>query len=227
MIKRALSLSDVFILLINLIPLWGVWFDGWDPKQMFIIYCAESIIVGLFNVLKMMIVTLFKKKDIWETNGTQSKVSGYFFILFFIVHYGFFVSIQLAIFFSVSGMLNNLNPISTFIALPSLMDSYAKGVLLGFIAVYGLQMLKDFILSGTYRTVSLGKLMFSPYLRIFVQQFAVIIGAIFLNFGAGKIFMLVFVAVKIYFEVFVNYDRMMNLAEKRQRIKDGINQSGK
>ena len=90
-----------------------------------------------------------------------------------------------------------------------------------------LVMLKDFIFNGEFRTVSLGKLMFSPYMRIFVQQFAVITGVIFLSFGGGKIFMLIFVSVKIFFEVFVNYERMLNLAEKRQRIREKINQSGK
>jgi Family of unknown function (DUF6498) len=227
MFKRTLSLSDVFMILINLIPLWGVWFDGWDPKQMFMIYCAESIIVGLFTILKMLIVTQIKKKDIWENNGAQTMVSGYFFILFFILHYGFFVSIQLAFFFNASGLLHSMNPIGILLAFPSLMDNYTKGLLLGFIAVYALLMLKDFIFTGEFRNVSLGKLMFSPYMRIFVQQFAVITGVIFLSFGGGKIFMLIFVSVKIFFEVFVNYDRMLNLAEKRQRIREKINQSGK
>lgn len=227
MIKRTLSLSDAFIVLINLIPLWGVWFNGWDPKQMFMIYCAESIIVGLFNIIKMLIVTQIRKKDIWENNGAQSMVSGYFFILFFILHYGFFVSIQLVFFFNASGLVHSMNPVGILIAFPSLLDNYTKGLLLGFIAVYALLMLKDFIFTGEFRNVSLGRLMFSPYMRIFVQQFAVISGAVFLSFGGGKIFMLIFVSVKIFFEVFVNYDRVLNLAEKRQRIRERINQSGK
>ena len=54
------------------------------------------------------------------------------------------------------------------------------------------------------------QLMFQPYGRIFIQQFTVILGSMFLTFGAGKIFILVFAAVKIYFEVFVNYDGILN-----------------
>jgi hypothetical protein len=53
-------------------------------------------------------------------------------------------------------------------------------------------------------------LMFQPYGRIFVQQITVIVGSIFLSFGAGKIFILIFAAIKIFFEVFVNYDRILN-----------------
>ena len=62
--------------------------------------------------------------------------------------------------------------------------------------------------------------MFEPYLRIFVQQFVVIIGSFFLTFGAGKIFILVFVLVKIFFELFVNFNRLLALAEKKQQMKE-------
>lgn len=61
--------------------------------------------------------------------------------------------------------------------------------------------------------------MFEPYLRIFVQQFVVIIGSFFLTFGAGKIFILVFVLVKIFFELFVNFNRLLAFAEKRQKMR--------
>lgn len=227
MIKRKLSLSDLFFLLINLVPLWGVWFNGWDPKQMFLIYCAESLIAGGFTILKMLITTQIKKKDIWENNGAQAMVSGYFFILFFIFHYGFFVSIQLLFFFNFSGLLESMNPFRMLWHFPSMLDTYTKTLLLGFTGIYLLQMLKDFILNGVFKTASLSTLMFAPYMRIFVQQFAVIIGAIFLNFGAGKIFMLVFVAAKIFFEVFINFERVLQLAERRQQIRDKIKTLGK
>jgi len=61
--------------------------------------------------------------------------------------------------------------------------------------------------------------MFEPYIRIFVQQFVVILGSMFLTFGAGKIFILIFVAAKIFFELFINYNRLLDIAEKRERLK--------
>jgi hypothetical protein len=91
-------------------------------------------------------------------------------------------------------------------------------MLLIFIAYYTLQNLFDFFGSGKYKTISMGRLKFEPYMRIFVQQFVVILGSIFLSFGAGKIFMLVFVAAKIYFELFINFNRILAIAEKRQRM---------
>ena len=221
MFKRKLSPADWFTVLINIIPLWGVWFNGWDPKQIFLIYCAESIIVGLFTILKMLIVTQIKKKDVWdEPSGTE--VSGYFFIFFFIVHYGFFAAIQLMFFFGASKIIDTINPLEALSKLPAALDSYAKTLLWGFVAVYSVRMVIDFIFSGEFKKASLGILMFSPYIRIFIQQFVVILGGFILSFGAGKVFMLVFVLVKIFFEVFVNYERALALAQRKQQIEKEI-----
>lgn len=223
MFKRKLTKSDLFLILANLLPLYGVWFEGWDPKQMFLVYCLETIIIGGYNVIKMFIVTLEKKKDVWENlGGGKSLVTGWFFILFFIVHYGFFVFIQTAIFAGVSGLSADgaFSPFTFLSRIFSYLNIDAKSVLYIFIAMYGFRMLFDFILSGKYRQASLGLLMFQPYVRIFIQQFVVILGSMFLAFGAGKIFMLIFVCIKLYAEVFINFDAYLEKAEKMQKLKE-------
>jgi hypothetical protein len=48
--------------------------------------------------------------------------------------------------------------------------------------------------------------MFEPYLRVFIQQFTVILGSFFLLFNAGKLFILVFALARIAFEVLLQYD---------------------
>lgn len=225
MFKRKLTKSDLFLILANLLPLYGVWFEGWDPKQMFLVYCLETIIIGGYNVIKMFIVTLEKKKDVWENlGGGESLVTGWFFILFFIVHYGFFVFIQTAIFAGVSGLSADgaFSPFTFLSRIFSYLNIDAKSVLYIFIAMYGFRMLFDFILSGKYRQASLGLLMFQPYVRIFIQQFVVILGSMFLAFGAGKIFMLIFVCIKLYAEVFINFDAYLEKAEKMQKLKEMV-----
>jgi len=56
--------------------------------------------------------------------------------------------------------------------------------------------------------------MFEPYMRIFVQQFTVIMGSFVLIFGADKIFICIFAVVKIFFTVFVNYDAALAKADR-------------
>ena len=100
MFKRKLTTSDILLITVNLIPLYGVWFEGWDAARMFLVYCMETILIGIFNVIKMAVITLFvKPTDDWQTENSSSKMSGWFFIFFFIVHYGIFVTVQTGIFF--------------------------------------------------------------------------------------------------------------------------------
>ena len=88
MFKRKLTIPDFFLILVNLIPLYGVWFEGWDARQVFLVYCMETIIIGIINVIKMACVTIFvRSKDTWENGGSVSMQSGWLFIFFFIFHY--------------------------------------------------------------------------------------------------------------------------------------------
>ena len=200
--------------------MYGVWFEGWNATQVFLVYCLETVIIGIINVIKMACVTIFvRKKDVWENNGSNSMQSGWFFIFFFIVHYGFFVFVQTQIFFSVTGMIPDGSLFMKYAKIPQLLGDNGKLLLLIFITYYTLQNIFDFFLTGNYKTISMGRLMFEPYMRIFVQQFVVILGSIFISFGAGKVFVLVFVIVKIVFELFFDFSRLLTIAEKKERGK--------
>ena len=221
MIKHTLTTSDYFLIIVNLVPLYGVWFSGWNAGQVFLVYCLESVITGLFQLLKLLILTQTKKRDYWNT-GTpdETKVSGYLFVFFFLVHYGFFICIQLFIFLNISSIQKAIGEeVGVFQFLfhfPQYMHQSSLWLLLLFTASYALLTVKDFILNGAYKTADMNVIMFQPYMRIFVQQFAVILGSFFLEFGAGKIFMLVFVAAKIFFEIIISYEKILEEAGKRR-----------
>jgi hypothetical protein len=203
MFKEKLTLSDYFLIVANLLPVAGVWAWGWDPKEMFLVYCLETIIIGIFNLVKMAIVTLVKKTGDWENNGATTRQSGLFFMFFFLAHYGIFVGVQMGIFFGVSGIGKDegISAFNFFYKWPQLLHQDLLVVLGIFVFCYCYKMIIEFVLSGEYRTIPLMKLMFQPYGRIFIQQFTVIVGSMFLTFGAGKIFILIFASVKIFFEL--------------------------
>jgi hypothetical protein len=206
-LKISFSSTDILLILVNLVPLWGVWFKDWNVKEIFLVYCLESVIMGVYNVLMMWSTTLIKRKEVWVNGNASSIVSGYYFILFFIVHYGFFIFIQIGMFISVAHV-GNLNFTDTFVFLfhvKRYMPPATYQLLLLFIASYGIIVSKDFFIPGLYKTASLSSLMFAPYARVIVQQFCLLIGGLLLVFSLGKIFMLVFVFVKIFFEVELKY----------------------
>lgn len=223
-VKRSLSVSDWVMIGMNLIPVYGVLELGWEAKDVFLVYLLESIIVGVFNVFQMWITTLVKGKDEWSNGATSSLVSGYFFIFFFIIHYGFFVFIQMIFFFGAAKYPDLGNgfeaPLKFLLHLPTYVQGYTRWLLIGFIVSYFFGVMKDYVLNGRFRTVSIGVQMFSPYGRIFIQQFAVIIGSFLLMMGWGKVFILVFVVVKIFFGVILNFESAITESTQSKRLTE-------
>jgi hypothetical protein len=68
----------------------------------------------------------------------------------------------------------------------------------------------------------MGLVMFSPYGRIFVQQFVVILGGFLLHFFNGVFFMAVFIVTKIYVETYINIGARLRegFMKKLQKEKD-------
>src|ERR1039458_5462902 len=96
--KPRLNRNSVSIILWNLLPVACVLFLGWQPLYIFICYALETIVIGIFNIFKMLTVYRYGLPDPPEQRGT----GGLGMIPFFIFHYFFFVFGQLTLFFSVS-----------------------------------------------------------------------------------------------------------------------------
>lgn len=222
---KKLTQADLFLIVANLLPVYGVWFLNWNAWEVFAVYTLETIIVGVINIFKMGIVAAVKKKDVWENNGIKTMVSGLFFILFFILHYGLFCFVQMSLFFGFSPMRGEHVDVWQFLThINQYLSSDAWLMLSVFIAGYGFKTISEFIISGRYQVAPLMVVMFEPYGRIFIQQLTVIIGAFFLLFGAAKIFVLIFTGVKIYFSIFVNFDGLIT-REMNKRITQQSNSS--
>ena len=58
LLKRELRQADIFLIVANLVPVFGVWFLGWNAIEAFIVYAMETLIVGMLTLLKMLVVTL-------------------------------------------------------------------------------------------------------------------------------------------------------------------------
>jgi Family of unknown function (DUF6498) len=211
--KKKLSPTDLFVIAANLLPVVGVWCLGWSATEAFIVYALETIIVGLIALLKMLCVTVSKKRDDWHANGKTTSQSGLFFILFFIIHFGFFLLVQTTLFSQAAGITPTGSGMFYFIThLDQYIDKEVGYMLIAFSISHSIKSLFPFLLRQEYKTQSLMLIMFQPYGRIFIQQFTVILGSMLLTFGLGGIFIIVFAAAKIFMEVFFNYDRLLNKA---------------
>lgn len=221
MIKRKLTEADWFLIVANLLPIYGVWFQGWNAKEVFLVYCLETVIIGIFTLVKLGIATAVRKRDWWENNGSKTMMSGLFFMLFFLLHYGLFVGVQTTIFFNVVSIQKSGGPsnILQFLLHPGkYLGSEGWLLLSAFVFGYGYENLVGFILNNEYRVKSFGRIMFEPYMRIFVQQFTVILGGFFLGFGADKVFIVVFAAAKIFFTVLVDFKGILDKTDKQSKL---------
>ena len=220
--KQRLNQSDYLLVAANLVPVFGVWLEGWSAKEAFIVYALETIIMGVLTVIKLGIAAFYRKTDWWYNNNTVTRVPALLFILFFILHFGLFVAVQSSLFAATA----NVNPPGTgilyfFTHWYTFVNPEVGFMLAAFIVGYAANDLLPFVVHRDYKYVSMMRLMFQPYGRIFIQQFIVILGSMFLALGMDKIFILVFALVKIFFVVYLHIDKIINRTTARLEKESG------
>ncbi len=171
--------KNLALLLINLVPLYGVLFIGWQAMIIIVFYVAETLIVGTLHVFKMAVLYIMNHnnpKALAVDRSANSGVSGLGLIPFFIFHFGFFVFIQMMVF----GGFTDKNLIQSFGLLFTGNYKYALAV----IFITKLTMLiSELFWDPEVETKLPDDVFFKPYPRIFVQQFMVILGGGFAMFS--------------------------------------------
>lgn len=163
-LNGATQLSLLALLAANLLPLVGLLALGWSGFSLIIAYVCETIVIGIFAALKMLIVAQKRGETPWT-------------VLFFCVHYGFFVLIQ-SIFIFVGGLVSGETG-------PGYDWGEIPVIVLGFVLSHGISFYLHFIRGKGYDITDQGTEMSKPYVRIVVQQLAVIGG--FMLFGIGTL----------------------------------------
>ena len=223
--RKRLTQSDWLLIIANLLPVYGVWFLNWQAWEVFAVYSFETILVGIFTILKLIISSVASSAENGFTSVPKRWVGSIFIILFFILHYGIFVSVQMGIFLGVTTIGSAIDiHLTSFLLHPDKYLSIDAGLMIAlFMIGYGYKNMQEFIVSGRYKTSSLMTVMFEPYGRIFIQQFTVIIGSMFLVFGAGKIFIAIFTLIKIYFSVYIDYSALMGRKMQQAAVQERSN----
>jgi uncharacterized protein DUF6498 len=198
------------LIIVNLIPLAGALFWGWDVFTLLILYWLENGIVGVFNVLKMALAQgpLDTRAGAPEIVNRVSRLT---LIPFFIVHYGIFwvvhgvFVLSLPMFIGVGGLAAGTPPISpdgSFIGFDEgvagpRLDLVAWGAIALAIS-HGVSFLFNYVGRREYRTARLGLLMFAPYARLVALHLTILVGGMLsIALGSPVGSMIVLVAIKI------------------------------
>jgi hypothetical protein len=161
-------------------------------------YFFESIIIGFFNIAKMLYCHYYTEKK-------EGPIIG--LILFFTFHYGFFIGVQSVFLFAIISMSGHSVISEPF----HLLENYGNAleslgvyfVLLVLILGQILKFIFDFIKPRKYLEFSAYEIMFMPYLRIIIQQFVVILGSFFIVFSeASLVTALILIIMRFVLDLF-------------------------
>ena len=188
------------LILMNLIPVYGILFLGWKAFDVVFIYVVETVIIGLLNIFKMAFCTVMQSGEAGSQSSMIVHLLKIFMIPFFIIHYFFFIAIQSVFVFSFLKNQSAANfleiPLSFWQTINS--NSELSISILSILFSHIFSFLLNYIGNKEYARIGLPILMFMPYIRIFIQQFVVIFGILLMTiFNTPDMFVLLLVFFKI------------------------------
>jgi len=195
----------------NMFPIYGAAFLGWDAFTIVLLYWAENLIIGFYNILKMVFA---------QFSNPIEYIGRLFPTAFFIVHYSGFVAVHGLFIFTlfhkdgVGGVMNiGGHPWPCFLVFVQLLfnvirhgwltlpngTKYAVGML--FLS-HGVSFVHNYIMGGEYKTSTVNAIMFQPYGRIIVMHVAILGGGLLsVKMGSPVGVLLVLIILKTIIDV--------------------------
>ncbi len=164
-----LTPSSGILFLANAIPLLGVALLGWDVFPIVFLYWLENVVVGAFNVLRLVSARP-REVDHW--------VGKVFLVPFFVFHYGMFTMVHGVFVFNLFGRDRGFH--GFFPSLEAIWSTVREyGLLWAVLALllshafsYGW----NYLGNGEFRTATLRTLMHQPYRRVVVLHVVILFG---------------------------------------------------
>lgn len=176
---RRLTPSAFVLIAANMVPLAGVLFFQWSVFDIFLLFWAENVVIGLINVLRMLLAS---------AGDPVSWLVRLFLIPFFIFHYGMFTLTHGLFVFLLFGsdsfddvaFPNDPEPLLEALLSPD----FVVPVSVLFLS-HGFSFLWNYVGKGEYRNASLMLIMKRPYGRVVVLHVTLILGG-FVLLSAGS-----------------------------------------
>lgn len=207
---RPVMLSLAALMLVNMLPVFGVMFLGWTVFDVMVLFWLENVVIGLMNILRMGTRMVLLRE--W---------AGLLLIPFFTFHYGAFCGGHGLFVFAMFGESAKLattqpamSPLGVFQMVTAFIGSQPGFLwaVIGLFASHGISFVVNFIGRGEYRTINAGDLLYAPYARIVVLHLTIILGAIAVTSLGQPIY-----AVLILIGLKTTIDAIAHLRE-RQRL---------
>lgn len=183
------KLSLGMLIGMNLVPLGGAIFAGWEVGFILLVYWAENVVLGVINVGKLAMAQ----------GGTgRFNPACIPLIPFFMVHYGMFCFVH-GIFVLVLGqggkMGGGFNPFS------ALVGQFSGDLLwpvLGLAVSHGVSFWQNYLGKGEYKERTAPAQMIAPYGRIVILHVVILFGGfVVMLFGSPLPLLILLVLIKI------------------------------
>lgn len=169
--------SAWWLVVANLLPVFGVWQLGWSVGELLLLYWVETTIIGAFGIIKLVGAGY---DPLQPARQLLARVPRSFF---FIIHFGGFSAAHVL-------FLNEIFGLPT-------PDRFLLFAVLGLAASHAVSFLSNYIGKREYRTDEPGQFMLAPYGRVVVLHVVVIFGAMLVEkTGSALPALLILIALK-------------------------------
>lgn len=183
-----LRVSIVFLVLANLIPVFGVLYFDWDVFYVLLLFWCENVVIGIFGILRMLVST-----------------GNIFVAAFFTVHYGGFMMGHLVVLFAMfSGAFEDEQGKATEPEqfLEAVTDPPTLIAVLALFVSHGWSFFANFLRSDERNLLTGATAMAQPYRRMIITHVALLAGGFFLTtMGQPLPGLLLLIGMKIVMDV--------------------------
>ncbi|WP_410006105.1 DUF6498-containing protein [Aequorivita nionensis] len=172
-----------------------------DPLTVVFAYFLETIIIGVIHLFKLWLVGKYGKKS----TDPKKQLTGIPLMIFFCFHYGMFVAIQSVFAFSlfessIPGLEDGFHLIHNY---TFILGSAGMPIILASIIVNNLTYFyTNFWRNEKYREYTPDGILMKPYVRIFIQQFVVILAFFFyMLFNSGMIAAVLLILFRLFVDL--------------------------
>jgi hypothetical protein len=219
------------ILLVNILILGMVIFLEPNRYIVIAVYFFETLIIGLFNVIKMIIISFFSplRKEIPDIPSDNRKKTGFtsplkgnlFLVVFFILHFSIFYFVQLGLLVGVAEGLDDSFPgKSSFIPNPFAFFKASLGeqgmyAMISIILMQLFSLIYSFIYKGEYKVTNCMVQAMQPYGRVILQQLVVLLGGFFIILiHSTAIFSCLLIIIKTFVDLYAQKRHDVNIQRK-------------
>ena len=218
-----ISSSIIGLIIANIIPLGGVFFLGWDASVIVLLYWAENLVIGFYNILKIVALRFYSRASILDELFT---------IPFFCLHYGAFCAVHgylLMVLFHMADGPASLIPkqtgagplafiqilVSVIISLWRARPPGMEWTIAVLFLSHGFSFIQNYLGKKEYNSFTAMKLLIQPYKRIFILHLTVVAGAVLIKMCGSPIALLcALVLFKICVDVFLHIkERNLHMQE--------------